>query len=124
MVAGGPARELSERRGPAAASMGREDPAPGAERGGAGRALTALGREREREPMGWTRPRAPGLRTGTLGSPEDGALDGGGPDPARLSAADGGLGPAPQPGAHVRAWLSPSSLRAPAGSVPSPQPSA
>lgn len=33
MVAGRPARELSERRGPPAASMGREDRALGTERG-------------------------------------------------------------------------------------------
>lgn len=74
-------------------------------RGGLGPVLTDSGRGR------W----------GRRGRPGTGPLDGSGPAPARLSAADGGLGAALRPGAHVRAWLSPSSLRAPAGIVPSPQ---
>lgn len=52
--------------------------------------------------------------------PRTGPLDGGCPEPARLSAADGGLRAALQPGAHVRArGCSPSRPRA-RGSVPSP----
>lgn len=92
MVAGRPARELSERRGPPAASMGREDRALGTERGVGGRALMAAGRDRD---QGQTRRAPPGSRRdsgwGRWGRPGTGALDGGCPDPARLSAANRGL---------------------------------
>lgn len=74
MVAGRPARELSERRGPPAASMGREDPAQGRKGESRGRTLTALGKDRDRGPTGRARPRSPGLGPGTLGTPADGAL--------------------------------------------------
>lgn len=74
MVAGRPAGELSERRGPPAASMGREDPAQERKEESRGRTLTALGKDRDRGPTGRARPRSPGLGPGTLGTPADGAL--------------------------------------------------
>lgn len=73
MVAGRPARELAERRGPPAASMDREDPAPGTEMGVGVRTLTATGRDRDRGPTGRARPGSPGLGPGTLVTPGDGA---------------------------------------------------
>lgn len=113
MVAGRPARELSRRRGPPAASMGRrEDPAPGAERGSCG-AGPGGRREGTRAGTDGVAPaRLSGTRAGDAEVTGTRPLDGGDPDRARLAAAAGALGGARRPGAHGRAWLSPSSLRA------------
>lgn len=73
MVAGRPAREMSERRGPPAASMGREDPAQERKGESRGRTLTAPGKDRDRGPTGRARPGSSGLGPGTLGTPADGA---------------------------------------------------
>lgn len=122
MVAGQQERDLSGGRGSPAASMGREDPAPGAEKGSCGAGPD--GREEKMRTMDRRGGPVQELRDsgrGRWGHPGTRPLDGSGLERARLSAADGSLGAALQPGAHVRAWLSPYSLSAPAGSVPSPQ---
>ena len=122
MVAGRPARELFKRRGPPAASMDLEDPAQERKGESRGRTLTALGKDRDRGLRGGHSPTLRYSGRGRWERRRTGPLGGGCPEATRLSAADGGLRAELQPGAHVRAWLSPSSLRAPAGSVPSPQP--
>lgn len=65
MVAGWPARDRPRLRGSPAATMGREDPALGAERRVKGQSLTAAGTGRGQE-----RAR-PGARSLGLGTPGD-----------------------------------------------------
>lgn len=112
MVAGRPAWDRPALRGSPAATMGREDPAPGAERRLKGQSLTAAGTRHGQEQA------RPGARELGLGTPGTGILDGCGEDNARLSAARrGSRGRAAVGSARVRACLSPSRLRADRKSV-------